>query len=184
VLALSSAGLSYIVHANHTSTHRYNRCCGLPTTPCTPTAADVGTLPHMSTIIAVDSRQTLARARLVSIVFVQIVDRHLSEMGIYRISGNAGDMQRLKKECDENVFTATYNSTQEVHAVSGLLKLYFRELADPLFTNALYDDFMLAAREAEASTREREVRRLVLSLPVAHLTTLEFVMRHLLRVMA
>lgn len=86
---------------------------------------------------------------------IQIVDQHLTEMGIYRISGNAGDMQRLKKECDENVFTATYESTQEVHAVSGLLKLYFRELADPLFTNALYEDFIVAARENDASTREK-----------------------------
>ena len=37
------------------------------------------------------------------------------------------------------------NTVDDVHAATGLLKLYFRELAEPLFTDDLYDDFVLNA---------------------------------------
>jgi hypothetical protein len=33
----------------------------------------------------------------------------------------------------------------DIHAVTGLLKLYFRELSDPLFTDSLYHAFIDAA---------------------------------------
>ncbi len=32
----------------------------------------------------------------------------------------------------------------DIHAVAGLLKRYFRELPDPLFTDALYTSFVQA----------------------------------------
>ena len=32
----------------------------------------------------------------------------------------------------------------DIHAVAGLLKRYFRELPDPLFTEELYESFVLA----------------------------------------
>ena len=35
----------------------------------------------------------------------------------------------------------------DVNSVSGLLKQFFRELPDPLFTNENYADFIEAARE-------------------------------------
>lgn len=35
----------------------------------------------------------------------------------------------------------------DVHAVTGLLKLYFRELAEPAFTDALYPRFIEAGSE-------------------------------------
>lgn len=32
----------------------------------------------------------------------------------------------------------------DIHAVAGLLKRYFRELPDPLFTDELYENFVQA----------------------------------------
>mmetsp|Transcript_30103 Transcript_30103/g.79011 ORF Transcript_30103/g.79011 Transcript_30103/m.79011 type:complete len:756 (+) Transcript_30103:154-2421(+) len=115
---------------------------------------------------------------------VEIVDKHLKETGIYRISGNSGKVQALKKACDADIFTAPISDADEVHTVSGLFKLYFRELEDPLFTDTLYDQFMVAAREHDLEVRNRSVRKLVHALPLAHQATLEFVCRHLLRVAA
>lgn len=34
---------------------------------------------------------------------------------------------------------------RDVHAITGLLKLYFRELAEPVFPEVLYHDFIVAA---------------------------------------
>lgn len=113
---------------------------------------------------------------------VAYVDQHLAEKGIYRVSGTRDFIQALKKQCDTDVFTAEIDSATELHTVTGLLKLYFRELADPLFTDAMYEQFMTAAREAEVAVRNAEIRRLVHLLPTAHQATLEFMCRHLLRV--
>ena len=41
--------------------------------------------------------------------------------------------------------------TSDVHVITGLLKLYFRELADPIFPEALYNDFIRAARKRRVS---------------------------------
>ena len=113
---------------------------------------------------------------------VAYVDKCLTERGIYRVSGNSADVQALKRECDADVFSAQIATANEVHTVTGLLKLYFRELADPLFTDALYDGFMKAAREQDVGVRSAELRRLVHALPMAHQCTLEFMLRHLVRV--
>ena len=39
--------------------------------------------------------------------------------------------------------------TQDVHSVSSLLKMYFRELPNPLCTYHLYDKFVFAAKSPE-----------------------------------
>jgi hypothetical protein len=113
---------------------------------------------------------------------VQYVDKHLREKGIYRLSGNSATVQGLKKECDADVFTAAIDTEPDVNNVTGLLKLYFRELADPLFTDALYSQFMTAAREQDAGARNNTLQSLVHRLPVSHQATLEFLSRHLIRV--
>lgn len=50
---------------------------------------------------------------------------------------------------------------QDMHAVSSLLKMYFRELPNPLCTYQLYDQFVNAVQGADELrvVRMREVRR-------------------------
>lgn len=56
---------------------------------------------------------------------------------------------------------------QDIHAVSSLLKLYFRELPNPLATYQLYEKFVAAAK---ASDEERlfQMREVVHELPPPH----------------
>ena len=55
--------------------------------------------------------------------------------------------------CVSNLYCADYLKAQmiafdtDIHAVAGLLKRYFRELPDPLFTDALYMNFVQALGE-------------------------------------
>ena len=44
----------------------------------------------------------------------------------------------------------------DIHAVAGLLKRYFRELPDPLFTEELYMSFVQGLGEEEISFRHRQ----------------------------
>ena len=59
------------------------------------------------------------------------------------------------------------NVRQDVHSVSSLLKLYFRELPDPLCTYKLYDQFLEAARVPE-DLRLSAMRQVVKALPKEH----------------
>lgn len=95
----------------------------------------------------------------------------LTVEGIYRLSGNTLHIQRMKAMFDNGKFrkgplldklsylpyrwedssqvdfTNPENFYHDVNSVAGLLKQFFRELPDPLFTNERYQDFINAARK-------------------------------------
>jgi len=113
---------------------------------------------------------------------VTYVDQYLNETGIYRVNGNASKMQKLAAECNEDVFSVDIANVPDLHAVSGLLKLYFRELQEPLFTDALYDQLVESAKIQDKNTRLQTLKGLVQALPPSHIATLHFLCQHMLRV--
>uniref|UniRef100_A0A8C2TF36 BCR activator of RhoGEF and GTPase n=1 Tax=Coturnix japonica TaxID=93934 RepID=A0A8C2TF36_COTJA len=72
----------------------------------------------------------------------EIERRGMEEVGIYRVSGVATDIQALKAAFDvNNKDVSVMMSEMDVNAIAGTLKLYFRELPEPLFTDELYPNF-------------------------------------------
>uniref|UniRef100_A0A8D0L3X1 Rho GTPase activating protein 33 n=1 Tax=Sphenodon punctatus TaxID=8508 RepID=A0A8D0L3X1_SPHPU len=71
---------------------------------------------------------------------------------------------------------------QDIHCVSSLCKLYFRELPNPLLTYQLYDKFAEAMSVSGEEERQVRVHDVIQQLPPPHYRTLEFLMRHLARV--
>ncbi|XP_055231317.1 breakpoint cluster region protein-like [Gorilla gorilla gorilla] len=66
----------------------------------------------------------------------------MEEVGIYRVSGVAADIQALKAAFDvNNKDVSVMMSETDVNAIAGTLKLYFRELPKPLFTDEFYPNF-------------------------------------------
>ncbi|XP_063632696.1 GTPase-activating protein CdGAPr-like [Cydia splendana] len=98
--------------------------------------------------------------------------------GIYRLSGGSGLTQRLRAAFDGGEAPAL---PQDPHATASLLKMYFRELPNPLCTYQLYESFVSAV-QAEESKRLKAVRDVVVKLPPPHYRTLAYLMRHLRRV--
>ena len=78
----------------------------------------------------------------------------------------ANNRRYEEKEVDVTfpIEVADPNVRQDVHSVSSLLKLYFRELPDPLCTYKLYDQFLEAARVPE-DLRLSAMRQVVKALP-------------------
>ncbi|BES94829.1 cdc42 GTPase-activating protein [Nesidiocoris tenuis] len=114
----------------------------------------------------------------------EFIEAHGIVDGIYRLSGVTSNIQRLRSIFDEDripVLEEDSGLKQDVHGVASLLKMYFRELPNPLCTYQLYDDFV-AAVQSPNDQRLENMRRVVQKLPPPHYRTLEYLMGHLGRV--
>ncbi|XP_039284370.1 GTPase-activating protein CdGAPr isoform X3 [Nilaparvata lugens] len=120
----------------------------------------------------------------------EFIEKHGLVDGIYRLSGVTSNIQRIRTTFDEDRIPALYEDEailQDIHSVASLLKMYFRELPNPLCTYQLYNAFVAAVQtpvSPDASTDHRllRMREVVHKLPPPHYRTLEYLMRHLARV--
>jgi len=73
----------------------------------------------------------------------------LNTVGVYRLSGSNSAIQKLRTSFDRDasqvVLTEDSNVQDTLNNVTGVLKLYFRELPDSLFTQELYSEFIEAS---------------------------------------
>ncbi|KAI5929960.1 Breakpoint cluster region protein [Manis javanica] len=113
----------------------------------------------------------------------EIERRGMEEVGIYRVSGVATDIQALKAAFDvNNKDVSVMMSEMDVNAIAGTLKLYFRELPEPLFTDEFYPSFAEGIALSDPVAKESCMLNLLLSLPEANLLTFLFLLDHLKRV--
>ena len=87
--------------------------------------------------------------------------------GIYRLSGISSNIQRLRVAFDEDRIPDLFEDRlvlQDIHSVSSLLKMYFRELPNPVCTFHLYEQFVEAARSGD-DVRLPKLRDVVSQLP-------------------
>ncbi|OQV23783.1 Rho GTPase-activating protein 32 [Hypsibius exemplaris] len=111
------------------------------------------------------------------------LEEHGTVDGIYRLSGISSNIQKLRLEFDAEKVPNLLDDVfvQDIHSVASVLKLYFRELPNPLLTYQLYDLFVQAVQSAD-ETRLLKIHDVVSKLPPPHFRTLEFLMRHLARI--
>ncbi|XP_064424144.1 PH_BCR_vertebrate and RhoGAP_Bcr domain-containing protein [Latimeria chalumnae] len=113
----------------------------------------------------------------------EIERRGMEEVGIYRVSGVATDIQALKAAFDaNNKDVSVMMSEMDVNAIAGTLKLYFRELPEPLFTDELYPNFAEGIVLSDPVAKESCMLNLLLSLPEPNLVTFTFLLDHLKRI--
>ncbi|XP_043942618.1 active breakpoint cluster region-related protein-like [Protopterus annectens] len=115
---------------------------------------------------------------------VQEVDsRGLEEVGIYRVSGVATEVQALKIAYSANIKEALVKlKVADIHAVAGILKLYFRTLPQPLLTHDLYLAFCRGIALTDPVAKATEMLSLLKALPEVNLNTFLFLVEHLKRV--
>ncbi|KAM0733920.1 GTPase-activating protein CdGAPr [Formica fusca] len=117
----------------------------------------------------------------------EFIEKHGLVDGIYRLSGVTSNIQKLRNAFDEDRVPALHSDEsilQDIHSVASLLKMYFRELPNPLCTYQLYSTFVSAVQASSDAERLRRMRDAVRKLPPPHYRTLEYLMRHLVRVAA
>ncbi len=69
----------------------------------------------------------------------------LKTPGIYRQSGSSSSIMKLKNVLDQNPQASLEDHATSIHDVIGAMKLFFRELPDPVFPRETYRDFVAAA---------------------------------------
>ncbi|XP_036123947.1 rho GTPase-activating protein 27 isoform X1 [Molossus molossus] len=109
--------------------------------------------------------------------------RGLDIDGLYRISGNLATIQKLRYRVDHDEHLDLDDGRwEDVHVITGALKLFFRELPEPLFPFSHFRQFITAIKLQDPAQRSRCVRDLVRSLPAPNHDTLRLLFQHLCRV--
>lgn len=101
----------------------------------------------------------------------EFIENHGLVDGIYRLSGVTSNIQRLRNAFDEDRVPALHSDEsilQDIHSVASLLKMYFRELPNPLCTYQLYSTFVSAVQANTDAERLRRMRDTVRKLPPPH----------------
>ncbi|KAI8329762.1 Rho GTPase activation protein [Chlamydoabsidia padenii] len=116
----------------------------------------------------------------------EAVERHgIKCMGIYRESGTGTQIQKLKADFNRDCALVNLDSEEyrsDINNITGVLKLWFRELPSPLFPQAAYDHFIAAAKIDDERMRILGLHTVINDLPDAHYATLKYLMGHLNRV--
>ncbi|KAM7115995.1 rho GTPase-activating protein 9 isoform 5-T6 [Molossus nigricans] len=129
--------------------------------------------------------------------------RGLDVDGIYRVSGNLAVVQKLRFLVDrERAVTSDGRYVfpeqpgqegrldldnaewDDIHVVTGALKLFLRELPQPLVPPLLLPHFRAALALSESEQSLSQIRELIASMPKPNHDTLRYLLEHLCRVIA
>ncbi|XP_058271241.1 rho GTPase-activating protein 24 isoform X2 [Hemibagrus wyckioides] len=108
-----------------------------------------------------------------------IREQGLMEVGLFRQPGQATLVKELQEAFDAGE-KPSFDST-DVHTVASLLKLYLRELPEPLVPFSRYQEFLICGKKI-SSHREQgllELRNLLHELPVANFKLLKYICQFL-----
>ncbi|XP_024858288.2 rho GTPase-activating protein 24 [Kryptolebias marmoratus] len=122
--------------------------------------------------------------RLVPLVVEQcvtfILERGLHEVGLFRQPGRTSLVKELQEAFDSGE-RPSFDSGTDVHTVASLLKLYLRQLPEPLVPYCHYQDFLLCGQKLskDRTLGLLELRNLLHELPVANFNLLDFICQFL-----
>lgn len=113
---------------------------------------------------------------------VPIVGQHLQTVGIFRLSGSQVDILNYRSAWNRGE-EPDMTKEDNIHTCCGLLKLFFREMPEPLFPFSFYDSFIGAAGLPEDSDFMIQVlRQLLAALPRGNFVLTKYLVEFLVRV--
>ncbi|XP_047424180.1 rho GTPase-activating protein 12b isoform X5 [Mugil cephalus] len=107
----------------------------------------------------------------------------LSVDGLYRVSGNLAVIQKLRFAVNHDEKVDLNDSKwEDIHVTTGALKMFFRELPEPLFTYGSFNDFVNAIKSSDYKQRVNSIKDLIKKLPKPNHDTMQVLFKHLRRV--
>uniref|UniRef100_A0A8R1HPQ9 SLIT-ROBO Rho GTPase-activating protein 1 n=1 Tax=Caenorhabditis japonica TaxID=281687 RepID=A0A8R1HPQ9_CAEJA len=104
----------------------------------------------------------------------------LRNQGLFRVSGSQSEINRFKEayERGEDLFQYLEDGS-DANSAAGVLKLYFRELREPIFPIFMFEQFCDCAKAESPSEFIRRARELISKLPISHILLLRFLFQFL-----
>ncbi|XP_041094237.1 active breakpoint cluster region-related protein isoform X2 [Polyodon spathula] len=131
----------------------------------------------------VAEREGILVPHIVRYCVEEVERRGLEEVGIYRISGVATEVQALRTAFSTNLRDALVRlKAVDVNAVSGTLKLYLRELPEPLLPPQYFQALASALAFDDPLEKQHRLLLVLQNLPSVNRNTFLFLLEHLRRV--
>ncbi|XP_063174468.1 rho GTPase-activating protein 15 isoform X2 [Candoia aspera] len=109
-----------------------------------------------------------------------VEERGLDVDGIYRVSGNLATIQKLRFVVNqEEKLNLDDSQWEDIHVVTGALKMFFRELPEPLFPYCFFEQFVKAIKIQEHDSQVKAIKDLVQRLPRPNYDTMKILFAHL-----
>ncbi|XP_022235919.1 rho GTPase-activating protein 15-like [Limulus polyphemus] len=105
----------------------------------------------------------------------------LNTDGLYRVSGNLAQVQKLRLRVDQDDYSVL-ETVDDIHILTGALKLFFREMKEPLIPVSCFLQIMDVLGKQTMERKLTSIKEIIHSLPESNYETLKFLLCHLLRV--
>ncbi|XP_057680358.1 rho GTPase-activating protein 12-like isoform X2 [Corythoichthys intestinalis] len=128
-------------------------------------------------------RETTSVPKFVKMCIDHVENTGLSIDGLYRVSGNLAVIQKLRFAVNHDEKVELDDSKwEDIHVTTGALKMFFRELPEPLFTYGSFNDFVNAIKCSDYKQRLNSIKDLIKKLPKPNHDTMQVLFKHLRRV--
>ncbi|XP_026697659.1 rho GTPase-activating protein 12 isoform X7 [Athene cunicularia] len=135
-----------------------------------------------SNLTSLCQRENSTVPKFVKLCIEHVEEHGLDVDGLYRVSGNLAVIQKLRFAVNHDEKLDLNDSKwEDIHVITGALKMFFRELPEPLFTYNHFNDFVNAIKQ-EPRQRVHAVKDLIKQLPKPNQDTMQVLFRHLKRV--
>ncbi|KAK6992195.1 Rho GTPase activation protein [Favolaschia claudopus] len=109
----------------------------------------------------------------------------IESQGIYRVSGTVTKVANLRQRLDKDMDSVDLDASEwssDINNVASVMKMWLRELPDPLLTYDLQQGFIDAAKIENDRLRHIRLHERVNELPDANYATLKYFLGHLQRI--
>ncbi|KAF7664588.1 hypothetical protein LDENG_00169570 [Lucifuga dentata] len=140
--------------------------------------------------------------RFVRLCTEAVERRGLQTDGLYRVSGNLAVIQKLRflvnheravttdgrymfpaELVQEEKLNLDQSEWEDIHVITGALKLFFRELPEPLVPYGFFTDIVETVKMSDYMEKVDRLKCLILNMPPPNHDTLQFMCCHLRRVL-
>ncbi|XP_051989620.1 rho GTPase-activating protein 12-like isoform X2 [Xyrauchen texanus] len=110
----------------------------------------------------------------------QVEKNGLEVDGLYRVSGNLAIIQKLRFAVNHDELVDLEDSKwEDIHVTTGALKMFLRELPEPLFTYAFFNNFISAIKMSDYKQKVQAVKDIIKQLPTPNHDTIQVLFKHL-----
>ncbi|KAM9313161.1 unconventional myosin-IXa [Gastrophryne carolinensis] len=159
----------------------HRKCCSQITTTCSKKYDNELSPRHFG----VELSRLTNEERTVPVLLeklINYIEMHgLYTEGIYRKPGSNNKIRELRQNLDTDIDSVNLDD-YNIHVIASVFKQWLRELPNPLMTFELYEEFLRSMGLGERKETVRGVYSIIDQLSRTHLSTLERLIFHLVRI--